>query len=347
MVSSNLIFLVATPSRRESSAIKAILEAMNFKEITFVDNGLGALRLVQRRSNYFLLADWNLPQLSGLKLLAEVRRNNESKNIPVLLLTSNQSRNDLEKAEALDVNGFLKIPVSPEALQDRIKEILGLGQEPEKLQAIISKADKLLETGEAGAALVEFDQAIDKGTTRVAELHTDVGTVLHKQGRYEEAIKSLEEAVATDPNLARSHSALGGSYLAAGRLAEAKSALKMALSLNPDDHESELNLADAHLRLGDNSEAEKNYVKVLDSRPEDIYALNRLGIAFRLQKKYDQAVANYHRAIKIENQDENLFFNLGRCYFEMGRKKEARQCMERVLKINPEISQARELLDKM
>ncbi len=123
--------------------------------------------------------------------------------------------------------------------------------------------------------------------------------------------------------------------------------MKKALSLNPDDHESELNLADAHLRLGDNSEAEKNYVKVLDSRPEDIYALNRLGIAFRLQKKYDQAVANYHRAIKIENQDENLFFNLGRCYFEMGRKKEARQCMERVLKINPEISQARELLDKM
>lgn len=347
MEPTNLIFLVATSSRRESSAIKAILEAMNFKEITFVDNGLGALRLIQRRSNYFLLADWNLPQLSGLKLLAEVRRNNESKNIPVLLLISNQSQNDLEKAEALKVNGFLKTPVSPEALQDKIKETLGLKPEPERLESIINKADQLFEAGDTEAALAEFDQAVDKGTTRVAELHTDVGTVLHKQGRYEEAIQSLEEAVATDPNLARSHSRLGGSYLAAGRLEEAKPALKKALHLNPDDHESELNLADTHLKLGDNSEAEKSFIKVLDARPEDVYALNRLGIAFRLQKKYDQAVANYHRALKIKNQDENLFFNLGRCYLEMGRQKEARECMNRALKIKPDFSQARDLLDKM
>jgi tetratricopeptide (TPR) repeat protein len=347
MASVNDIFLVATASRRESSVIEDTLKAMNFSEITLVDNGLAALRLIQRRPNYFLLADWNLPQLSGLKLLAEIRRDESSAATPVLLLISNQGEGDLEKAESLKVNGFLKTPVSPNDLQDKINEALGLKEEPEKLELIINKADELLDSGDVEAALAEFDQVIDKGTTRVAELHTDVGTVLHKQGRHEEAIKSFEEAVAFDPDLARPYAGLGNSYLAAGRLEEARSSLKKALELSPDDPDTQVVLADTFLRLGENSEAERVFTKVLGARPNDVYVFNRLGIAFRMQKKYKQAAANYLQALKISDRDENLYFNLGRCYFEMGQTNEARECMNRALKINPAFSEAQELLDIM
>ena len=78
-----------------------------------------------------------------------------------------------------------------------------------------------------------------------------------------------------------------------------------------------------------------------------MYVFNRLGIAFRKQKKYKQAVANYIKAIKINNQDENLYFNLGRCFLEMGEIEKAKKSMSQAVSINSGFTEARDLLSKM
>ncbi|MBW2062115.1 MAG: tetratricopeptide repeat protein [Deltaproteobacteria bacterium] len=327
--------------------IKDVLEGMNVREVTLAENGLAALKRIQRNPNYFLLADWDLPQVSGFKLLRELRLNKESASMSCVLIITDLSRKELDEARSLNVTGFLKKPVSPRVLQDKIMEVLGLKDETPRPETLLDDADELLESGQAEEALGVYRQAVKSGLTHLAKLHTDMGLALKQQGRLEEAIASLKQAVEVNPESTRSHSALGKVYLSAGRAEEAKSSLKQALNLDPENHENQISLADSYLQLEENSRAEEIYTKVLQHRPDDLNVFNRLGIAFRKQGKYEQALANYHQALKITSQDENLYFNLGRCYFEMGRLEEARGCMQKALAVNPDFEEAKEFMTKI
>ena len=71
---------------------------------------------------------------------------------------------------------------------------------------------------------------------------------------------------------------------------------------------------------------------------------NRLGIALRKQGKFREAVAHYNHAIQINDQDENLYFNLGRCHLELGQNEEAIIALNHALNLNPGLEEARQLL---
>lgn len=343
--------LVAMGNQRESLTIKSVLEKMNFNEVQVESNGLAALKRIQKKPYEFIIVDWDLPQLSGLKLLREIRLNKSTADTLALLVAPKLGQNDMAEAKKAGINGMLLKPVTPEALEASLKDIFGLNEEEEgeedTTQSIVDEADRLLDLGQHEQALAQFQVAVKDGRSRVANLHTDIGTVLHKQGKHGEAIENLKQAIETDPNLTRPYATLGRSYLATGDTDNAKATLQQALVLDPDNDDAKIAMADTHLKLGENSEAEKIYSVVLEHRPEDIYVFNRLGIAFRVQKKYDQAVANYRRALKINSRDENLYFNLGRCYIEMGQKEMAQKCFSNAVKLNPEHKQAKDILARL
>ncbi|MBW2052320.1 MAG: tetratricopeptide repeat protein [Deltaproteobacteria bacterium] len=327
--------------------IKDILGRMNVKDITLAENGLEALKRIQKNPDYLLLADWDLPQLTGIKLLKEIRSNKKSADTACILIISNQSQKDLEQAKTLNVTGFLRKPSSSQTFAKNLLSILGQEEESSTPELLIKTGDEFLESEQPEEALAQYQLAVQSSRDHLANLHTDMGLVLKNQGRIEEAISSLEQAVEANPESARSNSALGDAYLSAGRFEEAQSALIKALKLDPDNNEARINLADTCLQQDKDSQAEKIFKSVLQNRPDDIYALNRLGIAYRKQGKYKQAVAHYKNALKINKQDENLCFNLGRCYYEMGQTEAAQKFMKQALSINSDLKEARELLAKM
>lgn len=74
---------------------------------------------------------------------------------------------------------------------------------------------------------------------------------------------------------------------------------------------------------------------------------NRLGIAFRRQKKFDEAIKYYEKALIIDPEEEYLLFNLARAYIGAGNMEQARLSLNRALKINSNFTEARELLLKI
>ena len=70
-----------------------------------------------------IISDWNMPRMSGIEFITELRKINE--NVPVLMVTSESDEEKLVKAYEAGANGFLNKPVEPAALKEAISALQG------------------------------------------------------------------------------------------------------------------------------------------------------------------------------------------------------------------------------
>ena len=79
------------------------------------------------RSRYplptLVLLDINMPKKSGLEVLEWIRRQLRFKSLPVLILTSSQRPEDLEKARNLRADDYLLKPSDPLKLVEMVKSL--------------------------------------------------------------------------------------------------------------------------------------------------------------------------------------------------------------------------------
>jgi tetratricopeptide (TPR) repeat protein len=103
-------------------------------------------------------------------------------------------------------------------------------------------------------------------------------------------------------------------------------------------------IGEAYLTHGLAQEAEKAFKVSIQNNPENIYVYNRLGIAFRRQKKFVDAIALYMKALSIDPEEENLYYNLARAYLGNGDKDRAALALKKAVKLNPDFKEASDLL---
>lgn len=71
-----------------------------------------------------VLLDVVMPGRNGYEVLRSLRRNDATKNIPVLVISSKSEPTDIEWGKRQGANGYLTKPYTPEALRRAIQEIL-------------------------------------------------------------------------------------------------------------------------------------------------------------------------------------------------------------------------------
>lgn len=92
-----------------------------------VTNGRDALRAMRAKRPDLVIMDCNMPELSGLLALREMRQSPDLYTLPVLMLTARQGRTDEELAMHEGANGYMKKPFDPHTLVFRAEEMLGNG----------------------------------------------------------------------------------------------------------------------------------------------------------------------------------------------------------------------------
>ncbi len=68
---------------------------------------------------------------------------------------------------------------------------------------------------------------------------------------------------------------------------------------------------------------------------EHKHLFNEFGIALRKSKMFDEAISYYEKALKLTTNDENLFLNIARVYFEKKNFQECCNYLFKVLYLNP------------
>jgi DNA-binding response OmpR family regulator len=94
-------------------------------EIISADDGEKALKMAGKEKPDIILLDVLLPKMDGFEVLKELKKNEETKATPVILLTNLSQRDDVEKGLALGaVDYLIKAHFMPTEVVEKIKKIL-------------------------------------------------------------------------------------------------------------------------------------------------------------------------------------------------------------------------------
>lgn len=99
--------------------IDTILTNAGYECMT-ASTGESALQMARRSRFDLVVLDVNMPQMSGLQVLARIRRWAPS----VLMVTANSSIDTVREAVALGCEGYIAKPIEPDALLGRVQRIL-------------------------------------------------------------------------------------------------------------------------------------------------------------------------------------------------------------------------------
>lgn len=116
--------LVVDDSPSVRYVIKTMIYDLGAYEVTDVPNGETALRKLKLLRYDLVISDWNMPRMSGIQLLEEMRKDDALKHIPVIMVTAEATRDNVETAAHLGINGYITKPFTPAKLDSLLKSLL-------------------------------------------------------------------------------------------------------------------------------------------------------------------------------------------------------------------------------
>ena len=96
---------------------------------------------------------------------------------------------------------------------------------------------------------------------------------------------------------------------------------------------------------GDFDKAREMYKDNETLRSLIIRQYNRSGIGYRKESKFEDALAEYKKALMVAPEDEGLHYNISRVYIERGDWAAAKEAILEALKINNAFKEGRDLLN--
>jgi len=115
MSSSKVILLIEDNPSDVDLTRRALERSRIANDPVVAEDGEAALEYLRREDLYELpalaLLDLNLPKLSGLEVLRQIRADARTRRLPVVILTSSKEEQDLAAGYDLGVNSYIRKPV--------------------------------------------------------------------------------------------------------------------------------------------------------------------------------------------------------------------------------------------
>ena len=105
-------------------ACEAGLKKRGFTVLT-ANDGVEGLEQAHSGSPALILLDMLMPKLNGMETLVELKKDEQTRNIPVVILSNSSNDASIQQAKALGAIGYLvKASMSLQELGDRVNSFL-------------------------------------------------------------------------------------------------------------------------------------------------------------------------------------------------------------------------------
>jgi len=129
-----IAILIAEDDEEDRMLVRdALVESRLANNIHFVEDGEQLLDYLYSRGNYedktqhprpgLILLDLNMPKMDGREALKEIKKDEDLKMIPIIVLTTSQAEEDILKTYNLGINSFITKPVTFASLVDIMKTL--------------------------------------------------------------------------------------------------------------------------------------------------------------------------------------------------------------------------------
>lgn len=109
------------PMRR---IIKTILRQAGFLDSEEAIDGKDAIAKLKEKKFDIVLLDQNMPGLTGIEVLKIIKQDPELKNIPVIMITAETSKEKVMEAIQLGVSDYIVKPFTAEILKKKIESVV-------------------------------------------------------------------------------------------------------------------------------------------------------------------------------------------------------------------------------
>jgi len=86
-------------------------------------NGREAMQMLNTQPVHLILLDWNMPELSGLDFLKQVRAMDQYKNLPIIMVTSESARYNVIEALKNGATDYIVKPVNEKIFMEKMSKI--------------------------------------------------------------------------------------------------------------------------------------------------------------------------------------------------------------------------------
>lgn len=360
-------------------SMKTMLEMIGYNKVYGAPNGRMAWKFLSRgdKSVDLILAAYDMPDMNGMELLAEVRKNKKYRDIPFLMMTAKVDRSLVAEAAEYDVDGYLTKPVVTSALEQKINEVIKKQHHPDPMTAHLRLARDLEETGDIESAMKALGRAIkvNPGSSRplreLGRLYTqqkkiemaitcfqkavqlnflDVGShhylgqLYLRKGKVDDAISCFDRAIEISPRHADRALKLAYLFLRKGRLNEGERILTLILKNNPDNMALHEEIAQAAQENNFNAMAMKCYRFILKKNPKRLDIHKKVGILFHEKGHHKDAARHLVKAAEKFGEDLDLILALSRSFLAMDRVSSADQWIKKARELYPDNRDVKKLL---
>ncbi|HCS52549.1 response regulator [Rubinisphaera sp.] len=136
--------LIADDNPQNRELIEAYLAGGDY-EIAMAEDGQDTIRQVEAFNPDLLLLDIMMPKMSGFEVCQQLKKDEKTADIPVLVITALRDSADIEKAVEAGADDFLSKPIHRLELMTRVRSLLRvrhLTNERDRLLAYLREMEK-------------------------------------------------------------------------------------------------------------------------------------------------------------------------------------------------------------
>jgi two-component system chemotaxis response regulator CheY len=119
--------LIVDDSLPMRSVIKKAIKVSGFKVDKFFEasDGKEALNILHEEWLDLVIADYNMPNMNGLELIGEMKKDELLETIPVVIITTEGSQQRMESFMEKGAADYIKKPFTPEEIRKKLNRIMG------------------------------------------------------------------------------------------------------------------------------------------------------------------------------------------------------------------------------
>jgi len=123
MADSNMKFLIVDDFSTMRRIVRNLLKELGFNNVDEAEDGVDALSKLQGGGFEFVISDWNMPNMTGIDLLRNIRADAALRGLPVLMVTAEAKKENIIEAAKAGASGYVVKPFTSATLDEKLSKI--------------------------------------------------------------------------------------------------------------------------------------------------------------------------------------------------------------------------------